>query len=103
MKEKLLLWRVYEITTSSSAINGVMLRGRIRKFGLDRGFNVLTENTSDKENGVRFAVLDKDNANEVTAYIHKILSDADITLVREDIANPVLSKLKVNIESRYKL
>jgi hypothetical protein len=103
MDHTLQLWDVYEITTQSSAINGVMLRGRIRKLGIDNGFNVLAENTSDKENGVRFAVLNKNDAETVTSYIHDILNDADVKLVMKSIANPVLSKLKVNIESRYKI
>lgn len=53
----LLSWNVYEISAIKSSLNGVMLRGRIRKLGIQNGFNVIVENTSDKENCVRFAVL----------------------------------------------
>ena len=55
----LLKWQLYEISSDSSSLNGVMLRGRIRKFGLENNINVLAENTEDAENGVRFATLDK--------------------------------------------
>ena len=35
--------------------------------------------------------------------LNSILSDVNINLVLENVPNPVLSKLKVNIEDRYKL
>lgn len=34
-----------------------MLRGRIRKFGIENNIVVLAENTEDKENSVRIALL----------------------------------------------
>ena len=80
-----------------------MLRGRIRKLGLEKQFNVIVENTEDKDNGVRFAVLDETNARQVVKYIESILEDATITLIAESIPNPILSKMKVNLESRYEL
>ena len=55
----LLKWQLYEISSDTSSLNGVMLRGRIRKFGLENNIDVLAENTEDTENGVRFATLDK--------------------------------------------
>jgi hypothetical protein len=103
MEQQLLLWDIYEITTETSAINGIMLRGRIRKFGLEKQINVLAENTEDLKNGVRFAVLSKDDAVLINKYIHQILEQASIHLVQESVANPILSKLKVNLESRYTL
>jgi hypothetical protein len=100
---KLLYWNIYEISTNKSAINGVMLRGRIRKLGLEKQFNVIAENTEDKDNGVRFAVLDESSAGQVVEYIESILEDATITLISEGMPNPILSKMKVNQESRYEL
>lgn len=103
MLGQLLKWDVYEISSKESSLNGVMLRGRLRKLGLENDFNVLAENTEDSENGVRFAVLDDESAKEVTRYIKKIVPDAEVELKATSIINPVLSKLKVNIESRYSL
>ena len=100
---KLLKWYIYEITSNSSSLNGVKLRGRIRKFGIENGFNVLAENTTDIENGVRFAVLNSDDADKVTDYLHSIINDVSVKLVRSDIENPVLSHMKVIVAERYKL
>ena len=41
MKQILLNWDIYEINSQHESLNGVMLRGRIRKLGIDNGFNVL--------------------------------------------------------------
>lgn len=103
MKAKLLLWDVYEISSENSSLNGVMLRGRIRKLGIEKGFNVLAENTEDVANGVRFAVLNDQDKETVVEYLKKIIDDIKISTVLERCSNPVLSKLKVNIESRYYL
>lgn len=103
MEAKLLYWDIYEISTENSEVNGVMLRGRIRKVGLNKGINVLVENTQDKVNGVRFAVFNDDDAEIITTYVHEKIPDASIRLIVRSIANPVLSKLKVNTESRYEL
>lgn len=43
--EKLLSWDIYEIHTEETPINGVMLRGRIRKLWLEKWINILAENT----------------------------------------------------------
>ena len=80
-----------------------MLRGRIRKLGIEKSFNVLAENTEDRENGVRFAVLNKTDADIVSDYLETVADDIAINLVEEDVENPVLSKLKVNIVGRYTL
>jgi hypothetical protein len=97
----LLTWNIYEITTKESTIKGVMLRGRIRKFALENDFNLLTENASDKENCVRFALLDEAQSEKVIAFIKILISDADIVLIEEQVKNPVLSKMKNNKEERY--
>ena len=101
--QKLTNWDIYEINTSESTIHGVMLRGRIRKFCLEAGRNVLAENASDVEGAVRFAVPHDEEVSSIEEYLHSVLPDAAITLVRESVPNPVLSKLKVNIEDRYTL
>lgn len=100
---KLLSWNIYEISAEESSLNGVMLRGRIRKFGLENSINVLAENTEDSKNGVRFATLDSDSGELVSDYVKSVISDAAIQLVNEGVINPVLSKIKVNKEERYEL
>jgi hypothetical protein len=100
--EKILLWDIYEVT-AKTALNGVMLRGRIRKLGIENGFNVLAENTEDMENGVRFAVLEKESATKVIDYLNEVITDASVSLVLESVQNPNLSKLKVNSTDRYTL
>ena len=102
MSKKLLHWDVYEIK-SDEPLNGVMLRGRIRKLGIEQGFDVLAENTSDEENRVRFGVLDSSHAGVVTEYLESILDDVEVSLVLRGVPNPVLSKLKVNKADRYTL
>ena len=99
----LLKWQLYEISSDSSSLNGVMLRGRIRKFGLENNIDVLTENTEDTENGVRFATLDKGSGEWISEYVRLIIDNVEIKLVQENLSNPVLSKLKVNKEERYNL
>ncbi len=103
MTEKLLEWNIYEISSEKSSLNGVMLRGRIRKLGIENGFNVIVENIEDGENGIRFAVLTGTAAKLVGAYIKSIIEDAIVELKAEEVTNPVISKLKVNLESRYTL
>jgi len=103
MFKEIIKWDIYEVTTKSTPINNVMLRGRIRKFCLESDRNVLVENSQDIENSVRFAVTTGESATEIKIYLNKILPDVKIELVKENVPNPVLSKLKVNIEDRYTL
>ncbi len=49
-------WDICEVNTDETPIKGVMLRGRIRKFAIKNNLDLLTENASDTENTVRFAV-----------------------------------------------
>ena len=99
----LLRWDIYEITTETTEIHGVMLRGRIRKLGLKNGFNVLCENATDADMCVRFAVLNDEDAAKVTDYLKGIIADVQVAPVQQQVVNPVLSKLKVNKEERYSL
>ena len=101
--DELLYWDIYEITTKNSPIHGVMLRGRLRKLALDHSCTLLVENASDKENCVRFAVFAGESPTYLITYLEGILDDVDVTLCKSNLANPVLSKLKVNLEERYTL
>lgn len=100
---KLLSWDIYEIQTEETPINGVMLRGRIRKLWLENWINVLAENTQDIEASVRFALLHWEDASIIIDYLRSIIKDVTINLVLEWVHNPVLSKLKINREERYTL
>lgn len=75
----------------------------LRKFGLTNQINILTENASDKENCVRFALLEESLLCIVADYIKGAAPDSEIELIAKDVSNPVLSKMKVNIETRYTL
>ena len=80
-----------------------MYRGRIRKFFLERKRNILVENAQDVESAVRFAIPGGEDPSEINEYIIKISPGAIVTLIRENVPNPVLSKQKINIENRYTL
>ena len=101
--QTLLKWNIYEVTSENIPINGVMLRGRIRKLCLENNQNVLVENTQDIDKSVRFAVLSEESPTSIISYLKNILPDINIALVLENIENPILSKLKVNKEERYKI
>jgi hypothetical protein len=101
MKIELLHWAIYDVTATESALNGVQLRGRTRKFAVEQGINMLIENTEDMSNAVRFAVLDEDDAQVIIDYIKSIASDAQIVLANGDVSNPVLSKITINNPNKY--
>ena len=103
MSKNILNWDIYQVTTETTEIHGVMLRGRIRKLGLEKDFNVLCENATDEKNCVRFAILHDKDAQLVEDYLKGIIADVTVELITRDIKNPVLSKLKVNKEERYTL
>ena len=75
---ELLGWNVYEISARESSLNGVMLRGRIRKYGLENSINVLTENTEDMENGVRYATLTHEEGEQISVYVRPASSKSQI-------------------------
>lgn len=97
----ILTWDIYEITTESSPIKSVMLRGRIRKFSLENNISLLTENASDADNTVRFAIIHKEDPTNIISFIKSLVDDSSVVLIKEALPNPVLSKMKVNIEDRY--
>lgn len=96
-------WDIYNIHTTQTEIHGVMLRGRIRKLGLEHGFNVLCENATDEERCVRFAIISHDDLQIVVDYLKQIIPDVEVAPALKGIKNPVLSKLKVNLAERYTL
>ncbi len=98
-----LLWNIYEIESNTDTLHGVMLRGRIRKFTIENNITCLSENASDKENTVRFALLESADPSKIIQFISKLMPGAAVNLVLESVENPVLSKLKVNDISRYSL
>lgn len=102
-KLSVITWDVYEIRTRQTEIHGVMLRGRLRKLGLEQSFNVLCENATDAENCVRFAVPAGETPDPINQYVTSVIPDASVVQVATAIKNPVLSKLKVNKEERYTL
>ena len=61
------------------------------------------KNNQEKENSVRFAIPTKENPALINEYLNQILPGVLVKLVAQDIPNPVLSKLKVNLEERYTL
>ena len=98
---ELLYWDLYEIRAPIS-IQGIMLRGRLRKFANQKGENFLVEN--DEEGGmVRFAVMAGADPAWMNEFVRSIVPKAKIERVCEAIPNPVLSKLKVNDDSRYRV
>lgn len=103
MVDKLIKWDIYEISSESSKLEGVMLRGRIRKFATLNNMNLLVENASDKENVVRYAILSGDDNSRVSNKIKEMIKDSKTKIITKGVINPVLSKLKVNIDERYKI
>ncbi len=103
MGKSLIKWDIYEIKAKSSHLTGVMLRGRIRKLCLENNKNVLLENAEESENIVRFAVLSGEDAILIKDYLRKILPDVHVEKIKEEVINPILSKIKVNLEERYAL
>jgi hypothetical protein len=100
---EMLLWDIYEISSEEVSLQGVMLRGRIRKLSLEKNINILVENTEDINNGVRLALLTGEGVDPIQEYLESIIPDIQIRLILEAVKNPILSKLKVNQEGRYTL
>ena len=100
-------WNIYNLASPAHNLNGVMLRGRIRKFGIVNNITILAENTEDVEDCVRIALLseksDSEELNVIREYLRKIIPDIEITVALLDVVNPVLSKLKCNYEDRYEI
>ena len=101
---ELLLWEVYEVVYKND-LQGVKFRGRLRKFANEQEINLMVENDEEDKNCVRFAVLISQSKKIpiIKKFIkEKIDPDSTIKFI-DDFKNPVLSKLKVNDESRYQI
>ena len=96
-------WNIYEISSPTQTLHGVKFRGRIRKFAISKNINVITENASDKENVVRFALEESQTAEPFIEFINTIMPDCQVDLIANQVNNPVLSKLKINIADRYEI
>ncbi len=103
MTEEILKWDLYEISSPTSILNGVKLRGRIRKFGLLNNLNILAENTTDEEGKVRFAILENTDPSPIINKIKQMMPDSQITQIQQSLPNPILSKMRANLESRYEI
>lgn len=96
-------WDLYEIGCECELLHGVKLRGRIRKFAIENNLTILTENASDKENTVRFAVPAGEDTSQVIQFVKGHIQNATVSPSLKNVQNPVLSKLKVNDTSRYEI
>ncbi len=100
MEGKLLVWDVYEISADKSEITGVKMRGKLRKWGVQNGINILVENTEDVEKRVRFAIIEGTDTHKINEFLKGVVApDIKIELKLKGIHNPVLSKLKINHEN----
>jgi hypothetical protein len=99
----ILYWDIYEIRSDTTPLQDIKLRGKIRKFTMEKEITCLTENASDEKNVVRFALLTNIDPRAVSEFIKNLLPKAEITESFKNISNPVLSKLKVNDSTRYEL
>ncbi len=99
----ILSWDFYEIRSRGAALHGVKLRGRIRKFTIENDISCLMENASDEENVVRFALLANSDPKPLADFVKSLIPEAAVTESLKNIPNPVLSKLKVNDSTRYKI
>jgi hypothetical protein len=99
----ILSWDIYEIRCNCAELHGVKLRGRIRKFTIDKEILCFVENASDEKNVVRFALEAGGEVQVIEDFIRMLVPEVEIIGVLKDVPNPVLSKLKVNDLSRYEL
>jgi len=99
----ILAWDFYEIRSKNVALHGIKLRGRIRKFTIEKGITCLMENASDEDNVVRFALLADSDPTMISQFVSELVPEAEIIVSLKNIPNPVLSKLKVNDSSRYEV
>ncbi len=97
----LIRWDIYEINSKNHQLTSRRVRGRLRKFALSKNINLLTENTEKGEPRVRFALFSGSDPEIINEFLKTMFPDIQIELVLKNIANPVLSKLKVNSTERY--
>jgi hypothetical protein len=103
MFKDIITWDIYEISPGVNSIVGVKFRGRLRKFCLENNRNCLAENAVDIAGKVRFAIPSGEEVSKINEFLLSIVPGIKIECVKTSIQNPVLSKLKVNIEQRYRI
>ena len=84
----MLFWDIYEIRCDRDTLHGVKLRGRIRKSTIENQMPCLVENACDQENVVRFALLEGEEAEKISAFIQNLVANVSIT-------NPLVHKVKL--------
>ena len=92
---------MYEVSSEKYSLTGNMVRGRLRKFCLEKNINLLVENTQDKDAHIRFAVISGNDISLIKDFLKIHFDDVQVELVFEKIKNPILAKVKCNIEKRY--
>ena len=100
---KMIKRNIYELSSDSNAITWAKIRWRVRKFCLLKEINIILDNTVDVEWKVRFWIIAWESIDEIEWYLKSIINDIWVTLVLENVINPVLSKLNVNDETRYNI
>jgi hypothetical protein len=99
-------WSLYQINSNSSNLIGVKFRGSLRKFAISNSIDLIAENASDEKNCVRFAVFDGISIKDLESlkkFISEFVTDTSVKLIKQGVQNPIMSKLKVNDEDRYKI
>lgn len=94
-------WDIYTVEPTTDPITGVKFRGRVRKYCIGKQCNVLLENAEDQDGCVRFAIAAGDDPGDIIEYIKSLVPTVTVNLSEQEVHNPVLSKLKVNIIDRY--
>jgi hypothetical protein len=101
----MIYWDIYEVNSATENLIGVKFRGSVRKFSIENDIVLLAENAQDKENSVRFALVENTYEQKllekIITFIRTIISDAEIKQVLDNVPNPILSKLKNNDLTRY--
>ena len=94
---------LYSVKSWTHPITWVMFRGRVRKYCLWIEQNIVLDNSESWEEEVHFGIPTWENPEKIIKYINSIVPETIISLEMTNIANPVVSKFKVNDESRYTL
>ncbi len=94
---------VYSVKSWTQSITWVMFRWRVRKYCLWIDQNIILDNSESWEEEVHFAIPTWESPEKIIEYINTIVPETTISLELTNIANPVVSKFKVNDESRYTL
>lgn len=97
----LMEWDIYEVNSKQHALTGNRVRGRLRKFAVQHNINLLVENTQDGEPRIRFAVISETDITLIQDFLRRLFDDIQIEVVLRNVKNPVLSRIRVNMDNRY--